>query len=74
VDLILEKEIFNNLKNLKILENKTIILTSHRLTTVRNSDFVFFIDKEHGLYEEGRTDELLLGNSKLYEYFQQQMV
>lgn len=74
VDLILEKEIILELKKHPIMKDKTIILTSHRLSTVRHSDYLIFLDKENGVIEEGPVNELLRENSKTYEYFQKQMV
>lgn len=74
VDLILEKSIIQELRAHDVLKNKTVILTSHRLSTVRNSDFLVFIDKEEGVIEEGAVNELLKHNSKTYDYFQKQMV
>lgn len=74
VDLILEKEIISELKNQEILKSKTIILTSHRLSTVRNSDQIIYLDKEDGIVEEGSALELLKPTTKTYEYFQKQMV
>lgn len=74
VDLILEKEILSKLKTLDIIKNKTFVMTSHRLTTVRGADFVIFLDNEKGIVEEGDTKSLLTESSLLYEYFKQQMV
>jgi len=74
VDLILEKSIIQELRSHDVLKNKTVILTSHRLSTVKNSEFLIFIDKEEGIVEEGTVAELLKQNSKTYEYFQKQMV
>nr|BDT27964.1 ABC transporter ATP-binding protein/permease [Bacteriovorax sp. HI3] len=74
VDLILEKEIIQELKKQPMMKNKTLILTSHRLSTVRHSDYLIFIDKEEGIIEEGQVNQLLKENSKTYEYFQKQMV
>ena len=74
VDLILEKEIIHQLKSQEILKNKTIILTSHRLSTVRNSDTIIFLDKDSGIVEEGSVYDLLKPTTKTYEYFQKQMV
>lgn len=74
VDLILEKEIIQELKKHKVLEGKTIILTSHRLSTVKNSDYLIFLDKDLGVIEDGDVGALLRENSKTYEYFQKQMV
>ncbi|MBY0415810.1 MAG: ABC transporter ATP-binding protein/permease [Bdellovibrionales bacterium] len=74
VDLILEKEIILELKKHAVLKDKTIILTSHRLSTVRHSDYLIFIDKEGGIVEEGSVNNLLKEDTKTYEYFQKQMV
>jgi ATP-binding cassette subfamily B multidrug efflux pump len=74
VDLILEKEIILELKKHSVLKDKTVILTSHRLSTVRHSDYLLFLDKEGGVIEEGLVNNLLRENSKTYEYFQKQMV
>jgi ATP-binding cassette subfamily B protein len=74
VDLILEKEIIQELKSQETLKKKTIILTSHRLSTVRNSDYIIYLDKDSGVIEEGDVSELLKSTTKTYEYFQKQMV
>ncbi|MGZ3809671.1 MAG: ATP-binding cassette domain-containing protein, partial [Bacteriovorax sp.] len=74
VDLILEKSIISELRSQEVLKDKTIILTSHRLSTVRNSEAIIFIDKEEGIVEEGEVSELLKPTTKTYEYFQKQMV
>jgi len=74
VDLILEKQIFTKLKESKFASNKTFILSSHRLTTVRLSDYIMYIDKDHGLIEQGHKTELLNKETKTYEYFENQMV
>jgi ATP-binding cassette subfamily B protein len=74
VDLILEKEILTDLNALAEFRNKTILLTSHRLSTVRQSDELIFLDKEEGIVESGLTSKLLNTSSKTNEYFQKQMV
>jgi ATP-binding cassette subfamily B protein len=74
VDLILEKEIILELKKHPVMKNRTVVLTSHRLSTVRHSDYLIFLDKEGGVVEEGLVATLLRENSKTYEYFQKQMV
>ena len=74
VDLILEKEIISELKKQKILSNKTIILSSHRLSTVKNSDQIYYLDKSSGIVESGEMEKLLREDTKTYEYFKQQMV
>lgn len=74
VDLILENEIMGQLKSSSVLKNKTLIISSHRLSTVKNSDYVFYFEKENGLVEFGDVDKLLKKTSKVYEHFQKQMV
>jgi ABC-type multidrug transport system fused ATPase/permease subunit len=74
VDVILEKEIINELKKSKWLEGKTVILCSHRLSTVRMCDEIYFIDKEVGMLEKGSSSYLLTADTKTYEYFEKQLV
>lgn len=74
VDLILEKEIIQELRSQNILKNKTVILTGHRISTIRNSDYIFYLDKEIGIIETGSINQLLKPATKTYEYFQKQMV
>lgn len=74
VDLILEKEIISQIRQLPLIKSKTIILTSHRLSTVRHSDYVYYLDKEAGLIESGNVTQILNSESLTYEYFKQQMV
>jgi ATP-binding cassette subfamily B protein len=74
VDLILEKEIMDELKSSSILLSKTLIISSHRLSTVKNSDWVYYFEKENGLIEHGAVGNLLQSTSKVYEHFKKQMV
>jgi len=54
VDSQTEEEIFNNLKKL----NMTIIIISHRLSTIRKADRVVVLDKGR-VVEEGKHEELM---------------
>lgn len=74
VDLILEAEIIKRLKSDEDLKDKTFIVTSHRISTVRESDYIIYIDKEHGLLESGETNKILNTESKIDEFFSKQMV
>ncbi|MCR9204400.1 MAG: ABC transporter ATP-binding protein/permease, partial [Halobacteriovoraceae bacterium] len=74
VDLILEKRIIEELKAWQSLKGKTIILSSHRLTTVRASDYCLYLERERGLVESGEANSLLNPEFETYEYFKQQMV
>lgn len=76
VDLIHEKQILSVLKSAPEVQNKTLVLTSHRLSTVRQCDFVIALEQEKGVIESGSAIELVNQNVKswTYEYFQKQMV
>jgi ABC-type multidrug transport system fused ATPase/permease subunit len=74
VDVILERVILRELKEQKLLMNKTIVLTSHRLTTVRQSDYVIYIDRDHGIVEAGECSLLLNQSGPTYAYFENQLV
>lgn len=73
VDLILESEIIQRLKNDLKLMGKTFLLTSHRLSTVKKCERYLFIDKELGIKEEGLVSEKLNKGSKVDEFFEKQM-
>ena len=74
IDLILEKSITQALKKHPRLAGKTVVLTSHRLSTVSSSRWVTYIDKDAGLVEEGTTDNILHEGTKTYGYFQSQLI
>ncbi|MBN2572530.1 MAG: ABC transporter ATP-binding protein, partial [Ignavibacteriales bacterium] len=56
VDTHTEEEILNNLKN--YIKNRTTIIISHRISTVKNADKIFVIDGGK-IIEEGTHKELL---------------
>jgi ATP-binding cassette subfamily B protein len=60
-----EEEIFANLIN--VYQNKTLILVSHRFSTVRKADKIYVLD--NGEIIESGTHEFLLKNNKLYKKF-----
>ena len=74
VDIILEKQIVNRLKKLPLMKNKTLILSSHRLTTVYLSQNVIFLKEKKGIVESGLVSKLLTPHTKTYEYFKDQLV
>jgi ATP-binding cassette subfamily B protein len=76
IDVLLEKEIVEKLKEFKKLKKKTFILSTHRASTVRFCHDLIFIKKEQGIIERGEVEGLLgLGSkSKSYEYFEKQLV
>lgn len=74
VDVILERQIFDRLKEMKLLEGKTLILSSHRLTTVKLCDHMIYLGKNMGVKEAGETSELLMKGTATYGHFEDQMV
>lgn len=74
VDLILEKKILDELKSLDALKEKTIIFTSHRLSTVRSCDWVIYLEKEKKEITMGNTKELFNQENIISEYFKKQLV
>ena len=74
VDVILERQIVRELKEIPELKGKTLICTSHRLTTVRFSDEIYLIQEGEGIIEAGHHESILRPGTKTYEHFQDQMV
>lgn len=56
IDAEAEEQIFNNLY--KVYENKSLIIVSHRFSTVRNADKIIVL-KEGKIVEEGDHDSLI---------------
>jgi len=56
IDAVSEAEIFNNIY--KFMNGKTVIIISHRFSTVRNADRILVLDKGR-ITEEGSHEELL---------------
>lgn len=74
IDMSLEKIIMKRFNDWSVLKNKTIITTTHRLSSARNSQYIIYLDRENGILEEGPTHELFNHPSRVYEFFQKQMV
>ncbi|HXH74333.1 MAG TPA: ABC transporter ATP-binding protein [Bacteriovoracaceae bacterium] len=73
VDIILERKIIKGLRLSPMWNKKTFIISSHRLTTVRLSDEVIFLDKNQGLKAQGPV-ETKLKDIQFAEFFKEQMV
>lgn len=73
VDILNEKQIFDSLKN-ELAGKKTLILSTHRLSTLRFCQHVTFLDKEKGILESGLVTTLLTPGNRIYEFFKKQMV
>ncbi|MEI6296791.1 MAG: ABC transporter ATP-binding protein [bacterium] len=69
VDALAEQEIFETLENLP--KDRTVVLISHRFSTVKNADKILVI--EHGkLIEQGTHQELVSENKKYAELYRVQ--
>ena len=74
VDVILEKQIVKKLQKLSFIQNKTILLSSHRVSTVYLSQNIILLEEKKGIIESGPISSLLTPNTKTYEYFKDQLV
>lgn len=72
VDVVLEKEILDKLEEMNLLENKTVILTGHRYTTVLLSDEVVLVEKENGILESRNVNDLQKKGA-IFEHFKKQL-
>ncbi len=71
VDTITEERILNNLKN--VMENKTTILVSHRVSSVKAADHIIVLD-EGRIVEQGKHSDLLSQNSVYSALFEMQLM
>lgn len=69
IDAEAEMEIFANLQ--KIYKNKTLVLVSHRFSTVRNANQIYIID-DGKVIEHGSHQELIKKNGKYSKMFNAQ--
>lgn len=69
IDAESEYKIFN--KIYKFFDNKTVIIISHRFSTVRNADRIFVLDQGK-IVESGSHEELLEKNGKYAQGFKKQ--
>ena len=71
LDPIAEKNINDEIMQLCEKENKTLIIISHRLSTIVNVDKIYMM-KEGEIIEEGTHNELMNKKSAYYEMFEAQ--
>lgn len=71
VDTKTEEAILNNLK--EIMENKTNILISHRISTVKHADLIIYLDGGK-IIEMGTHEELISMQNAYSELYQKQLL
>lgn len=71
VDTETEEEILNNLK--PIMANKTTVIVSHRISSIKHADHIIMIE-DGRIIEEGNHDNLLSENGEYYELYQKQLI
>ncbi|MEK7497876.1 MAG: ABC transporter ATP-binding protein [Patescibacteria group bacterium] len=69
IDAVAESQIFDNIY--KFIKNKTVIIVSHRFSTVRNADRIIVLD-EGRIIEDGSHEQLLKLNGKYARAFKLQ--
>lgn len=74
VDVILENVIWEKINSSGILDNRQVIMSTHRLITAKKAQIYFFLDKSTKEISRGVVSDSLKGGGKLYEYFRPQMV
>ncbi|MCO4291485.1 ABC transporter ATP-binding protein/permease [Solitalea sp. MAHUQ-68] len=71
VDTKTEEEILINLG--KVMQNKTSIIISHRVSSIKNADKIFVID-EGMIIESGNHDALIAQKGEYFELFEKQLL
>ncbi len=71
VDTKTEEEILNNLS--KVMRNKTCIFISHRISTIKNADYILVLDKGE-MVEQGTHEDLLKRKGSYFELYEKQLL
>jgi len=71
VDTQTEEKILNNLE--PVMKNRTVILISHRISTLKNTDKIFVL-KEGQILERGTHQELIENEQLYYDIYQKQQL
>ncbi len=73
VDIILERKIVKSMKENPEWRNLSFVISSHRLTTVRLSDHIIYVGREHGILAQGPSDKLVK-DENVSRFFKEQLV
>jgi ATP-binding cassette subfamily B protein len=71
VDTNTEEFVLNNLR--KFMKERTTIIISHRISTVKNADNIIFIEKGN-ISEQGSHEQLIHHNGKYANMFRLQQI
>jgi ATP-binding cassette, subfamily B, multidrug efflux pump len=71
VDTETEEEVLTNLK--KEMQNKTSIIISHRISTVKHADYILVLDNG-AIVEQGTHRQLLQANGSYHQLYQMQLL
>lgn len=63
LDQITESKILHNIK--KNLQNKAVVIITHRITTIKNADMIYVLN-EHTVCEKGTHEELMKNENVYY--------
>lgn len=73
VDTETEEIILRNLKKLNVENQTTSVIVSHRISSLRNSDYILVLD-DGKILEEGTPEELLGRDSHYREMYEKQLI
>jgi len=71
VDTKTEEEILNNLG--EVMQHKTCIFISHRISTIKNADYILVLDKGK-VIEEGTHEDLLKRKGSYFDLYEKQLL
>lgn len=70
LDSITETKVYDNMK--KRIQNKTVIMITHRPSSLKNADKIYVVH-ENNIGESGNFDELLAHKGEFYKFYQAQV-
>jgi len=74
IDVILEKEIFTKIIEDLRQKKKVLVMSTHRLSTLKFTHQVLFLEKNKDQMKQQLTTDALKNGTSIYEFFKDQMV